>query len=168
MDEFIKARDEYISKIRSLGHRHLHIDRLKSHLRKMGYPKRCLWCGAILEGRKQSWCCDEHSNNFYDTYHWGFIRDDVLKEHPVCQICGEKESKEVHHKEPIKELAKYNIRGDPFDEDNLIALCHDCHIQAHRDLKKKYAPQIIRAKMKSPGLKAFGLECLEVDNAEGM
>ena len=66
---------------------------------------------------------------------------------------------------PIKEMAKYRIRGDPFDKDNLIALCHDCHVKAHKDLKKKYAIKIIREKMKSPGLEAFGLECLEVDNA---
>ena len=48
--------------------------------------------------------------------------------HPICETRGcDYVSVEVHHK---KHLAD---GGDLHDWNNLEALCHDCHIQQHKD-----------------------------------
>ena len=158
MEEFIKARDERISKLGSLGHRNINIEDLKRYMKAMGYTRRCLGCGITITGRKRTWCCDEHKNNFYNQYFWSYIRDRVLEKHPMCQMCDKKKSKDVHHIEPIKQLANIGIRGDPWDEDNLIALCNECHVKAQKNLTDKHANVIKRRKMKTPGLEAYGFE----------
>jgi len=57
---------------------------------------------------------------------WNKIRKEVLKEYPECQICGSKESLEVHHKIP------FHLAPDlELEKDNLITLCdknnRGCH-----------------------------------------
>lgn len=52
-----------------------------------------------------------------------------------CELCGSKltkESTELHH---IKPQSLYpELRHDP---DNLMALCHDCHVGLHKEAAKK-------------------------------
>lgn len=45
------------------------------------------------------------------------------RESHCCWCCGTDEPLEVHH-----------IDGNPFNNDlsNLVAVCHDCHVQKHR------------------------------------
>lgn len=68
---------------------------------------------------------------------WRRLRNHYLQEHPLCEECG-KLAQVVHHKIPLDKF-----RNDPnmmenlaFDEDNLEALCFDCHQIIHRNLGK--------------------------------
>lgn len=71
---------------------------------------------------------------------WRRLRAAYLTEHPLCEDCMMKDkttpAKEVHHIRPIESQA-----GRPdemaalcFDPLNLRALCHACHMEAHRVL----------------------------------
>lgn len=51
---------------------------------------------------------------------WKQLREQVLREEPVCQICRRAPSTLVHHKVPVT-LGGTNAR------DNLEGLCQDCH-----------------------------------------
>ena len=80
---------------------------------------------------------DTYYKELIQSSRWRKIRNQYLKEHPVCERCG-KLATEVHH---IKNLMMF--RDDPlrmemmaFDEDNLQALCHDCHCQVHYEMGK--------------------------------
>lgn len=68
---------------------------------------------------------------------WRKVRNNFLRKHPTCERCG-KLATEVHH---IKNLMMF--RNDPlkmemmaFDEENLQALCHDCHREVHYEMGK--------------------------------
>lgn len=45
----------------------------------------------------------------------------------TCQVCGSTDHVEGHH------LFDYAF-GGAADEDNIITLCHDCHVKAHKGL----------------------------------
>ena len=93
----------------------------------------CLWCGKPVSDYKSRPFCkrgSEHSARFHNRYSWMSIRYNMLKEHPVCQICGKEKATEIHHIVPL-------IDGGSFYRlDNLIALCHSCHVEAHRELNQ--------------------------------
>lgn len=42
----------------------------------------------------------------------------------TCQICGSTDKVEGHH------ILSYQY-GGPADIDNIISLCHECHVQVH-------------------------------------
>ena len=76
---------------------------------------------------------------FYSGKKWRKLRDKYLKEHPLCERCaavGRAEVAEhVHHKIELNE----NNFKDPliaYNEDNLEALCFDCHRKEHHDLSE--------------------------------
>lgn len=45
----------------------------------------------------------------------------------VCQICGSKMQPEGHH------IIDYSFSGAA-NADNIITLCHTCHVKAHKGL----------------------------------
>ena len=45
----------------------------------------------------------------------------------TCQVCGSKNGVEGHH------IIDHQFSGAA-DMDNIIALCHDCHVKAHKGL----------------------------------
>jgi 5-methylcytosine-specific restriction protein A len=58
---------------------------------------------------------------------WTMVRNLYMRTHPICEDCRGRVADVVHHIVPCV--------VDPsrmFDFDNLRALCHDCHQQAHR------------------------------------
>lgn len=55
------------------------------------------------------------------------IRNDFIKEHPLCQYCG-KQAEQVHHLIPI-------AKGGDNRQSNLIPLCTECHCLVHYDHK---------------------------------
>jgi len=69
------------------------------------------------------------NDSFYDSGEWRKIKNNYIKEHPFCELClnegNENKSKDVHHITPLSN------GGDPFSEDNLIALCQSCHGSIH-------------------------------------
>jgi 5-methylcytosine-specific restriction protein A len=61
----------------------------------------------------------------YQTSRWAACRREVLARDPVCVACGLVPSTEVDHVERLQDVIARG--GDPYDLDNLMALCHDCH-----------------------------------------
>jgi len=63
--------------------------------------------------------------------HWPKVRADYLKLHPVCELCGGKDTLTVHHVRP------FHLHPDlELDPSNLITLCEakkdgvNCHLFA--------------------------------------
>lgn len=70
---------------------------------------------------------------------WGRLRGRVLNAHPLCVHCAEdgriEVATEVHHVRPVEDgLTAADRRRLMFDECNLVALCHRCHVRAHVEL----------------------------------
>lgn len=61
--------------------------------------------------------------------------------HPLCEECLKKgivdsPATEVHHIRPIGSGADFGeMKALAFDEGNLEALCHDCHVAAHKRIR---------------------------------
>ena len=78
------------------------------------------------------------SKKFYRSKQWEEMRGFVMKRDlGLCQRCKRRgklvTATEVHH---ITPLTPENI-SDPhvtLDPDNLVALCHECHRETHREL----------------------------------
>jgi 5-methylcytosine-specific restriction protein A len=68
---------------------------------------------------------------------WQRVRNRYIREHPTCEICG-KLAVCVHHRKPLNWYRNNpdRMRQLCFDEDNLQALCFDCHERVHRELGK--------------------------------
>lgn len=49
---------------------------------------------------------------------WNRVRDEYLKEHPKCEVCGGTEGLQVHHKLPFNIHPEYELL-----KSNLITLC---------------------------------------------
>lgn len=76
---------------------------------------------------------DPESNKRYGRA-WKRIRDRYIKLHPLCEEC-EKQGRltpveEVHHIIPLADGGTHEI-------ENLVSLCHSCHMKAHGVLKEK-------------------------------
>jgi tetratricopeptide (TPR) repeat protein len=68
-------------------------------------------------------------NKIYKSIEWKRLKKEYLKNNPICESClsdGKKaKSKLVHHIIPLR-------KGGAFlEEDNLIALCKECHYEIH-------------------------------------
>jgi 5-methylcytosine-specific restriction enzyme A len=59
---------------------------------------------------------------------WFKVREDFLKLHPQCEVCGGKEYLQVHHIKPF-----HLFPDKELDFDNLLTLCEspnkNCHFQ---------------------------------------
>jgi len=68
------------------------------------------------------------SSRGYD-YQWAKFRAVYLSAHPFCVTCEENQyivaATLIHHKTPLDE------GGSKYSEDNLQALCNDCHEKKH-------------------------------------
>ena len=69
-------------------------------------------------------------NDFsYESREWWKIKNNYIEENPLCELClnegNENKSEDVHHITPLSH------GGEPFLEDNLIALCQPCHGSIH-------------------------------------
>jgi hypothetical protein len=73
------------------------------------------WKGGI-----SSFCSDDLKNE-----DWRSVRKEVLRRFPFCVICGNREKRmNVHHIVPRKKVSSRT-----YDMDNLITLCHSCHLK---------------------------------------
>ena len=83
---------------------------------------------------------------------WRKLRREVLTAHPLCELC-EKEgfvapACEVHHLIQLESAASLRDKERlMFNEANLEALCHDCHVRRHIALGRsgKAATRRLRA-----------------------
>lgn len=53
---------------------------------------------------------------------WSRVRDEWVKDHPFCAVCGTKENIEVHHCTPV-----FVDKTRELDRSNLITLCRRDH-----------------------------------------
>lgn len=60
---------------------------------------------------------------------WRSGREVYLRAHPICEMCGVKESYVIHHIVPVED------GGDVWDLDNWQALCRECHERVHGRMK---------------------------------
>ena len=69
----------------------------------------------------------------------------MLARHPWCQRCAEARrltpATEVHHIVPCETAAPGEMEGLMFDPDNLMPLCHDCHVAVHVSMGKGMAKE---------------------------
>lgn|SRR5574344_86512 len=82
---------------------------------------------------------DEDYKKLICSSRWKQIRRTFLSAHPLCQRCEAEgmvtPAREVHHIHPVeceitfreKEIAAYDLN-------NLMALCHDCHVKTHIEM----------------------------------
>lgn len=74
----------------------------------------------------------DYSKSFYDSREWMQVRSAVLmRDRYTCRICG-RPAEEVHH---VIHLTPANIwdTSVTLNPDNLISLCHSCHMAEHAD-----------------------------------
>lgn len=70
----------------------------------------------------------------YDTQ-WRKVRKQKLQEQPLCEVCLRAgyvtPATEVHHIVPVSE------GGDVYAWDNLMSVCHSCHMKLHAGLERR-------------------------------
>ena len=96
----------------------------------------CHRCSGIKEGKNCDQCKPSQIRPRQTTTERGYGGDwqKVSKayraENPLCEDCCEEgrttPSTQVHHKVPIED--DYSLR---LEQDNLVALCEDCHHKRH-------------------------------------
>lgn len=93
----------------------------------------------IHHNRKQSTERAVAYQKMINSSRWVTLRGVVLAGHPFCQNCMEKGifrvATEVHHVRPVEDgLTLVDMQRLMFNEQNLRALCHGCHVAVHQDL----------------------------------
>ena len=77
---------------------------------------------------------DPRSNKRYGRA-WKRIRDKYISSHPLCESCQKAgrltPAAEVHHKLPL-------TQGGTHQADNLMSLCHSCHMKIHGESKSHH------------------------------
>lgn len=69
---------------------------------------------------------------------WAALRRRYITAHPLCEDCLQRGiydavAVEVHHVKPVGTGRTWAEKcALAFDEHNLRALCHDCHVRAHK------------------------------------
>lgn len=64
------------------------------------------------------------SNDIRGHRRWRRMRDRMLAESPVCGRCGFRLATEIHHLVRVAD-------GGGNEASNLMALCRECHLEAH-------------------------------------
>ena len=71
------------------------------------------------------------ANDFYRSPEWRKLSRRLLKERPVCEVCGMNYSADVHHRFPVADYPEMAL-----DEDNLMCLCKSCHARITDEERK--------------------------------
>jgi len=67
------------------------------------------------------------------SWRWRRIREQQLRDHPVCQRCCRRVAEVVDHLVP-------RVQGGNDDPSNLRSLCGDCHAASHRGRRSAAVP----------------------------
>lgn len=83
---------------------------------------------------------DEHYIRMIQTKGWQKLRKRKITNCPVCECCKAKgllvPAVEVHHRIPVESAVSVSeMHRLMYDYNNLEALCHECHVKRHKDLK---------------------------------
>ena len=86
---------------------------------------------------------------------WGKVRNQYLKDHPTCEICG-KPAVCVHHRVPLNRFRDDLVKMEQmcFDIENLQSLCFEDHEKVHMEFgknknKKEHAEAYHKEKLKN-------------------
>lgn len=84
---------------------------------------------------------DKTYMSLINTRRWRGLRHRQLSLRPLCQMCAKegrtRSATEVHHIRPVQEGASYTEKETlAYDPDNLLSLCHECHVRIHRQMHK--------------------------------
>ncbi len=91
--------------------------------------------------------------DIYSTSRWQRLRLKVLVEHPLCHDCGRAAS-EVHH------VVALSDGGDPWDPNNLMALCSRCHaLRTHAEVAVRQGRVFRRKGYRLDGTPLAGWAC---------
>ena len=79
---------------------------------------------------------------------WRELRVQVLREQPLCQWCKAKgyvvSAREVHHLvEAESGKTDEDVRRLMFSRSNLVALCHECHANYHKE-QRYHSSDVVR------------------------
>ncbi len=121
------------------------IDR-KTYTIKTGYEGTgmYIWYGGEIKGKLRRYCYG-HMTLYYQHFDWGYAKAWCVERYDHrCANCGMHEDDippvgvgdyssrsgmEVHHIIPLNgESREFTVYNLPW---NLIALCHDCHLEVH-------------------------------------
>ena len=136
----------------------------------------CWLCGGVLPKRRRRWCCDEHMTQYWGTYNYSYASGVCMRRtENTCENCHKSHSAlfkeirertepgycssytdaqiEVHHIIPLEgEPREWNVLNR---QDNLTALCHQCHLQAHASMRQP-TPKKVRDKQEVVKVKKYG------------
>jgi 5-methylcytosine-specific restriction protein A len=92
---------------------------------------------------------DKNYTRMIQSSQWKELRIDKMKNNPLCEDCYENEiiepATEVHHVIPVESaLSLDEMKRLMFSYDNLRALCHSCHIEAHKAMKSHSREEVRR------------------------
>ena len=70
---------------------------------------------------------------------WKILRQRKLMSNPVCEECDKSQrsklADEVHHIVPVESASTASgMKSLMFNYSNLKSLCHECHVEIHRQL----------------------------------
>lgn len=124
----------------------------KYGLERVGFAKpkyyqegQCPWCGRTVKSEERLYCSDACRREFENTTVWHRNRDPyslriLYRDNFTCQDCGtfhavvnengmavpaDDGRLEVHH-------IKFVSDGGGDEPENLVTLCHDCHVKRHK------------------------------------
>ena len=111
------------------------------------HPCNSPGCRALVRGQAR---CEKHTAenaaakakrddggrpNFRDRGYpteWDKLRRQVIDAHPICQVCGARPSKLVHHSNEVKTHPHLVLA-----ESHLVATCSSCHQRLHSAKRAK-------------------------------
>ena len=84
---------------------------------------------------------DNDYKTMLHTSRWQKLRCLKLARNPYCEACAEERryrmATEVHHRIPVMSVPASSRMGLMYDIGNLVSLCHECHVAAHRLMGKQ-------------------------------
>lgn len=80
---------------------------------------------------------DRRYKALINSMRWRRLRRDKLTRNPLCEHCYSdrriRAATEVHHIVPVESgLSMAEMARLAYDPHNLVSLCHDCHVEAHK------------------------------------
>ena len=88
---------------------------------------------------------DDYYKSLLRTERWRKLRCLKLSKSPCCESCAERRvyrrATEVHHRVPVMSVPVSQRQALMFDMDNLVSLCHRCHVEAHVRMGKQTAAE---------------------------
>lgn len=168
MKKFIKHRQEIIKMATEMDQvikqRYIPPQLLKDILKQRGFEKICFWCGNELSGRRTTACSNKCYDDFFEHTNQTHIRYRLLKERGIkCEKCGKIPKSEYHDIIDDSQIEMHHIKpiqmgGDLFNDENLILLCHECHLEAHKELSSDLKIYKLKKRLKSHNLEEYKSE----------